>query len=147
MGGAAPPAQQGERQQQPRDPRDPSPRREQALVDPSGPRAVAAGVTVGEVPGQLPALADAERRHRALVAGRDQRLDTGAAATARELFVLLAQPASRAEQRALDHRAGHAEPLTDLAVREPLELAKHEHAVVVLGEPAERPAEVVEPLL
>src|SRR6185503_18732779 len=61
--------------------------------------------------------------------------------------VLLLEAAAGAEQRALDGRASHVHLLRDLAVREPLELAQHQHAVMVPRQPAECGAELVEPLL
>ena len=74
----------------------------------------------------------------------DDRLDAAAALAADELGVLLGEPAARAEERGLDRRPAHAEPLADLAVAEALELAHDEDLVVGLGEAAEGAAQVVE---
>ena len=120
----------------------PATRRRRPGVRPSG--------TAGSARDGAPAGAAHEPRASRADCARpvcDRDLDLLAAATAGELLVFLSQLAPSPEQRALDHRARHPGPAADLLVGETLELAHHEQLVVVLGQAAERAAQILEALL
>ena len=118
--------------------------REDRAVEPGGHRLATARLAVRDVAREPARLARAEP---GLAGRRDQALDPLAAGAADEVVVLLGQPPPRAEQRALDRWAAHAQALADLAVGQPLELAHHEDLVMRVGQPDERAAQVVELLL
>src|SRR5437588_6850299 len=67
-----------------------------------------------------------------------------APAPARDVVVLLAEPAACAQQRALDHRKRHSGAGGEFRIRESLQLAKHDDRMLPLGEPAERPVQGIE---
>ena len=105
-------------------------------------RVAPARLAVREVARHPPAVAQADRARRAArrrgPRTRRQRSPlTSSSYSSR-------QPPARAEQRALDRRLAHPEPVADLAVAQPLELAHDEDVVMGLRQPAERAAEVVE---
>ena len=102
---------------------------------------------VRQVPRQLARLAHPEAAELATLPRVDHRAGALAASPADQLRVLLGQTAPGAEQRALDNRPGHAQPLPDLAVGEALELAQDEHPAMDVRHAAERALEVLEPLL
>src|SRR4051794_1385381 len=107
-------------------------------------RLAATGVAVAEVPLDPALVPDADRVGRPL--GED-RTDALAALAADELGVLLLEAPARAEERALDLRAGHPEALPEFVVGEALELAHDQDLVVGLAEAAKRALQVVERLL
>jgi hypothetical protein len=98
---------------------------------------------VGDVSRETAALADAQSPYRLLAAGIDHRLHLLATAAARNLLVLDAQAAARPEQRALDYRPRHPQPLADLRVGQAFELAQDDDLVVGLGESSERSTKIV----
>ena len=148
LGAPGAPGQAPQRERKQRgDLRGDAARPEQRLVHAGHQRGVPAGLAVGEMAGEAAAVTDPERAHRAQPSAVDRRLDLLAALAAGQLLVLLAELATRAEQAALDHLAGHVEALADLVVGHALELAHHQQLVMGRREAAEGAAEVIEPLL
>src|SRR5439155_8134253 len=124
------PPQEGRQRQPGRDPRPHRRVDQDAAVEAREPRLAPAGLAVGDVAGHPALIARPQRSRRGV---GDDRLDAAAALAGDELGVLLREPAARAEERGLDRRPAHAEPLADLAVAEALELAHHEDLVMGLG--------------
>src|SRR5919198_22380 len=114
---------------------------ERAGVEAGRERRAPARLAVGDVARHAALVA---RAHLAIAGPRDDPLDAPAALAGHELLVLLRQAAAGAEQGGLDRRTAHPEPLADLAIAQPLELAHDEDLVVSLRQPAERAAQVVE---
>jgi len=138
------PAEESWNRQQRRDLLGDARRLQHALVDTGCPRVTAAGLAMRDVAGEPTMLADAEHADRLRPAGVDHGMDLLAALAARDLFVLLAEAPTRPEERALDDRSAHPHPAPDLGVRQPLQLAKHEDLVVVVRQPAECAAQIVQ---
>ena len=120
---------------------------DQRLIDPGHQRDVAARLAMGEMTRDPPTLANADGPHRLEGPGFDRALHLLTAPAAGQLLVLLGQLAASAEQAALDHLPGHAEPVPDLVIADALQLAHHQQLMVGIGEPAEGAAQVVETLL
>jgi hypothetical protein len=147
---ASPPAQpqtQPRERQQGRDLAGQAGNVEPGFVDAGRPGSAAARLTVGQMPGQLAALAGTQRTYRPLAARGDSRLDLFTPSPADQIGVFSVQAPPGPEQVALHDRLAHPHALADLPVRESFQLAHHHDAVVVLRQPPEGAAEIVQALL
>ena len=104
------------------------------------PADVAAARVAGQ-PAHLALVAESLRHAPHHAAHRDAAPPLG------DVGVLALEPPAGAEQRALHRRLGELEPLGDLPVGEPLELAQHENPCVDVGQLVEGAAQVLEALL